>query len=483
MGKGRGVDVTGENRSGKAEAEQLEAYFDRLWPLLRSLTGDGVRETHEILGELLPLTRFEIPSGTKVLDWTVPKEWRVREAYLVGPDGHRRLDVRDNNLHLLNYSIPFRGRVSRQDLDAHLHSLPELPEAVPYVTSYYQERWGFCLSHEERLALPEGDYEVVIDTELVEGSMTISEAVLPGESAEEVLLSCYTCHPSLANNELSGPLVLSHLYRRLATLPRRRYTYRFVLVPETIGSIAYLSLKGSHLLHSMVAGYIIHCVGTNGPFHLKQTRRGDSLADRAAAAVLSEGNAQDLVTTPFRPDRGSDERQYNSPGFNLPVASIVRCPASSYPEYHSSLDDKSFVSFPAMVETIGVYEKVCGALEANLVYRNLKPFGEPQLGRRGLYSTLGDRKRPVDRSALLWVLNQSDGTQDLLSIAAQSGLPWSEIVRAAERLREADLIAPCDPQEARPGEPLFGDFSSFKLEAFEAPAAAGGRRAKRKRMG
>ena len=470
--------MTGERKSGEAEARQLEAYFDRLWPLLRSLTGEGVRATHDILGELLPLTRFEVPSGTKVLDWTVPREWRVREAYIVGPDGRRRLDVRSNNLHLLNYSVPFRGRLSRQDLDAHLYSLPELPEAVPYITSYYQDRWGFCLSHRERLALPEGDYEVVIDSELVEGSMTISEAVLPGEAAEEILLSCYTCHPSLANNELSGPLVLSHLYRRLAARPRRRYTYRFVLVPETIGSIAYLSLKGSHLLHRMAAGYIINCVGTEGAFHLKQTRRGDSPADRAAAAVLGEDAADRLEVIPFRPDRGSDERQYNSPGFNLPVASLMRCPPSSYPEYHSSLDNKDFVSFPAMVETIGIYEKICGALEANLVYRNLKPFGEPQLGRRGLYSTLGDRSRPIDRSALLWVLNLADGTKDLLSIAEQSGLPWSEIARAAERLQEAELIAACDPQDARPGEPLFGDFQTVKLEAYEVAPPAGPRRAK-----
>ena len=219
---------------------------------MRSITGEGVRLTHDILGEVVPLKRFEIPSGTEVFDWTVPQEWVVREAYVITPDGRRILDVRDNTLHLLNYAVPFRGELSRAELDAHLYSLPEQPDAIPYVTSYYAPRWGFCLSHNERVALPEGQYQVVVNTEYIDGSLTLSEAVLPGESEQEVLLSTYTCHPAMANNELSGPLVTAFLYRRLAAWKRRHYTYRFVFLPETIGSLAYLQLRGEHLKRQLV---------------------------------------------------------------------------------------------------------------------------------------------------------------------------------------------------------------------------------------
>jgi aminopeptidase-like protein len=292
---------------GGDSPEDIATYFDRLWPILRSITGEGVRETHEILAELVPLKRIEIPTGTAVFDWTVPQEWVVREAYVIAPGGERILDVLDNNLQLLNYSMPFDGVVSRTELVEHLHTLPDQPEAIPYVTSYYSPRWGFCTSHRDLELLPEGDYRVVIDTELIDGSLTISEAVLPGDEDAEVLLSAYTCHPSLANNELSGPLVTAFLYRRMAALPRRRLTYRFVFLPETIGSISYLARHGAHFKQKMVAGYVVTCIGDGGSFTYKRSRRGGSAADRAAAHVLRTGRHEHRILD-FFPDSGSDER-------------------------------------------------------------------------------------------------------------------------------------------------------------------------------
>lgn len=429
------------NLEDLGETRELEAYFDRLWPLLRSITGEGVRATHAILSEIIPLTRYEIPSGTRVFDWTVPREWHVRDAYVTAPDGKRLFDVRENNLHLLNYAAPFSGSVSRAELDRHLHSLPELPYAIPYVTSYYQERWGFCCAHSDRMALQDGTYEVVIDSELFEGSLTLGDAFLPGDSKQEVLFSSYSCHPSLANNELSGPLVLAALYRRIAAWPKRRFSYRFVLAPETIGSLSYLAMYGRHLVENLVAGYVVTCVGTESAFRFKRTRRGDSLADRAAELVLEERSPGGCLVEDFRPDRGSDERQYNSPGFNLPVGAIMRCPPSGYPEYHSSADNKELISFPVLVETADSLESIARALEENRRHYNACPHGEPQLGRRGLYGTLGDRNRPRDRKALMWVLNYSDGGHDLFDIARLSGHSWREVRTAAARLREAGLLA------------------------------------------
>lgn len=424
-----------------AEQTEIAATFDRLWPILRSLTGAGVRETHDILGELLPLERFEIPSGTPVFDWTVPPEWVVREAYVVTPGGRRILDVRENTLHLVNYAVPFRGQLSLEELEPHLYSLPDQPDAVPYVTSYYTPRWGFCLAHRERERLPEGHYEVVVDTEHLDGSrggsLTLSEAVLPGETDEEVLLSTYTCHPSLANNELSGPLVTAFLYRRLALWERRRYTYRFVFAPETIGALAYLKLRGDLLKRHLVAGYVVTCAGDDAPFTYKRSRRGDTLADRAALHVLSR--FPDTKVRAFFP-QGSDERQYGSPGFDLPVGSIMRSMYGTYSEYHTSLDNRDFISFAALQGTVDVYERVLRALEHNGRFRNLAPYGEPNLGKRGLYPERGT-ERPEERvAATLWVLNYSDGLHDLLQIADMSGLGVGILADAARACVAAGLL-------------------------------------------
>ena len=419
--------------------EEIELLVDRLWPILRSITGNGVRETLTILSEVAPLSRIEVPSGTKVFDWTVPPEWVVREAYVLTPTGERILDVHENNLHLLNYSAPFRGRLTRTQLDAHLYSLPEQPRAIPYVTSYYERRWGLCISQNQRDRLPEGDYEVVIDTEHIQGSLSIGEAVLPGDDEEEVLISTYTCHPSLANNELSGPLVAAFLHRRLAQWTSRRLTYRFVFAPETIGAIAYLSLRGEHLREQLLAGYVVTCVGAGDRFTLKRSRRGDTLADRAALHVLSQLPKQPRVIDFF--PSGSDERQYCSPGFNLPVASVMRSMYGTYPEYHTSLDDRDLISCRALQESIDVYERTLRVLDTNRSYVSRMPMCEPQLAPRNLYSTLGTRESTGLTDALLWVLNYADGEHDLLAVAEMSGLALADLVCAASACRDAGLVS------------------------------------------
>ena len=418
--------------------ELIEALFDRLWPLLRSLTGEGVRTTHDILSEYLPLQRIEVPSGTRVFDWIVPKEWVVREAHVFAPDGRRILDVADNNLRLVNYSVAFRGTLSRAALDAHLHSRPDMPDAIPYVTSYYEPRWGFCLSQHERDALPDGDYEVVVDTELKDGALTISEAVLPGLESDEVLISTYTCHPSLANNELSGPLVAALLYRRLAAWPERRLTYRFVFAPETIGAIAYLALRGDHLREHLVAGYVATCCGLDTHFTYKRSRRGASLADRAVVHALTALGVAHRIRD-FAPT-GSDERQYGSPGFDLPVGSLMRGAYGDYPEYHTSLDNKSLIDFSALRGTIDTYEAVCRTLDRNVTFESLLPYGEPQLGRRGLYPTLGAPDQAERVAAMMWVLNLSDGGHDLLSIAERSGVSIDSLWTAAAAAQKAGIL-------------------------------------------
>jgi aminopeptidase-like protein len=427
---------------------EIEMLLDRLWPILRSITGEGVRETLAILSEVVPLQRIEVPSATKVFDWTVPPEWVVREAYVLTPSGERILDVRENNLHLLNFSAPFRGTLSRAQLEEHLYSLPDQPHAIPYITSYYERRWGLCISQHQREALPEGDYEVVIDTEHIEGSLSIGEAVLPGEGEGEVLISTYTCHPSLANNELSGPLVAAFLYRRLSRWPVRRLTYRFVFAPETIGAIAYLSLRGEHLCKHLLAGYVVTCVGIEDRFTLKRSRRGDTLADRAALYVLSRLSPAPKVIDFF--PSGSDERQYCSPGFNLPVASVMRTMYGCYPEYHTSLDDRDLISCAALRGSVDVYERILHSLDTNRLYLSQAPFCEPQLSPRGLYGTLGTRDSAAFTDALLWLLNFADGEHDLLEVAHMSGIDIDELAAAARACAGAGLVSEVTPREVTP---------------------------------
>lgn len=420
------------------DAVALEEYFDRLWPICRSITGDGFRRSLDILSELVPWQKHRFPTDQKVLDWTVPKEWNVSDAYIVDPNGTRRASFKENNLHLMGYSIPFRGTLPLSELQSHLHSLPDQPDAIPYLTSYYKERWGFCLRHQELEELPEGDYQVVVDTRLEDGYLEFGEAILEGETDEEILLSSYLCHPSLANNELSGPLVLSFLYRHIESWPRRRYTYRFVVVPETIGAIAFLSMQGQNLKQNLVAGYQLTCVGDGGPFTFKKSRRGDSLADRAGLAFMKQMGATNVI--PFSPAVGSDERQYCSPGFNLPVASLMRTMYTCYPAYHTSLDNKDLMSFHGMAEVVDAYEKMALSLERNRYYVNQCPFGEPQLGARGLFRSISGKQRHLEELALWWLLNYSDGEHDLFDISELSGLSVEVLDQVALRLIEADLL-------------------------------------------
>lgn len=422
--------------------ELLEGYFDRLWPICRSITGNGFRDSLAILRELIPLEVHEVPSGTQVFDWTIPKEWNIREAYIVGPDGRKIADFKTNNLHVVNYSTPVNAVMQFDELCPHLHTLPNQPDAIPYVTSYYREEWGFCMDHRTFTSLPrQGDYRVYIDSTLEAGSLTYGDLVLPGSTKDEILFSTYLCHPSMANNELSGPLVTAFLYQRLNAMTERKFTYRFVFVPETIGAIAYLAENGNRMKERVRAGYVLTCVGDAAPYTYKRSRRGNSLADRAAEYVLNCSHAYSVRVLDYFP-YGSDERQYCSPGFDLPVGSIMRSMYGTFPEYHTSLDNREFIDFDSMLNTVNTYYEVCNLLEKDLVYKNTVMDCEPQLGRRNLYPSLGGAAG--DRSVLLdmlWILNYSDGNHSLLDIALKSEVGFDRLAKAAEILLSAGLLA------------------------------------------
>lgn len=424
--------------------DTLEEYFDRLWPLPRSLTGDANRKTLDILAELIPdLTQIEVPAGTQCFDWNVPPEWNPRAAWIKDETGKTVVDFADNNLHLLGYSEPFSGTLTFDELEPHLYSLPDFPQWIPYLTSYYARRWGFCLPHEQLVGLDRSaTYTVNVDTTLDDdGSMTVGEVVLPGATTDEVLFSTYICHPSLANNELSGPLVSAYLYSKLKERPDRHYTYRFIFVPETIGTIYYLSQHGLRFKDELAAGFVVTCVGDPGRFTYKKSRRGDSLPDRATLAVLGQTDGE-VVIEDFFPG-GSDERQYCSPGFDLPVGSLMRSRYGTYDEYHTSGDDKDFVSFEAMIETGDKFLEVIDLMERNDYYVNQLPYGEPQLGKRGLYPTLGSQKAHADTvQAMMWLLNLCDGHHDLIDIVERSGMPHGLLIELLDQLLEQDLVLP-----------------------------------------
>lgn len=421
--------------------KEIEAYFDRLWPINRSLTGNGVRESLQILSELIDLTITEIPSGTRCFDWNVPPEWNIKEAWIKDSKGNFIVNFKENNLHILGYSTPIHTKMKYEDLSSHLYTLPDYPAWIPYLTSYYKRRWGFCMKHTDFLKLDQEDtYEVFIDSTLDDnGAMTIGEAVIEGHSEEEILFSTYICHPSLANNELSGPLVSAFLYKALKKKPKPKYTYRFVFVPETIGSIYYLSVHGDHLRDKLAAGYVITCIGDPGNFTYKRSRRGNSLADRAAETVLKQTETVYNLLDFF--PSGSDERQYCSPGFNLPVGSLIRTLYGKYPQYHTSADNRDFISFEAMENSVLKYLDIVQLLEYNQKYINKMPFCEPQLGKRGLYPTLGSQKHTESLiRSMMWILNLSDGEQDLIDISNRSGIPVRDLYDVVDKLLEHDLL-------------------------------------------
>lgn len=422
--------------------EELHALVAELHPLGRSITGDDLRRSLRRLGELAPMRLHEVPTGTRVLDWEIPREWQVRSARLVAPDGELVADYHRSNLELVAYSTPFRGRLGLDELQPHLHSLPDRPSLVPYRTAFYREEWGFCLPHARRERLAAGSYEVAIDASLEPGAMTLGEILLPGESGEEVLISTHTCHPSLANDNLSGMVVSAALARAIAALPRR-YTYRFVFVPTTIGAIAWLA-RNEAAVARIRHGLVIAGVGDADVLRYKRSRREDAEIDRAAAVVLRDaGAAGELL--PFSPV-GYDERQYCSPGFDLPVGALSRGRSGGYPEYHTSADTPGFVLPERLAETVQRCLEIFEVLEGNRAYLNLSPRGEPMLGRRGVFSAQAwPSHSDAALQAALWTLNLSDGRHTLLDVAERSGLPFPTVRAAAEALETAGLLAASPP--------------------------------------
>jgi aminopeptidase-like protein len=419
--------------------EELYKLVAELYPICRSITGDGVRRTLEIVGrEVGGLEVSEVPTGTQVLDWTVPREWNVRDAWVADAAGQRVVDFQASNLHLLGYSVPVRATMPLAELRQHLFTLPDHPDWVPWRTSYYAERWGFCASQRLVDSLPDGDYEVCVDTTLADGHLTYGEHLVEGRTDEEVLVSCHVCHPSLANDNLSGIAVATGLARRLAG-SRPRYSYRFLFAPGTIGSITWLD-RNEDRVGRIRHGLVLACVGDPGGFTYKRSRRGDADIDRAVAHVLGRSGRPHRVVdfTPY----GYDERQYCSPGFDLPVGCLSRTPYAAYPEYHTSADDLDLVGPAQLQESLEVCWEVVQLLEADRRYVNLSPKGEPQLGRRGLYGQIGGRSDAEERQmAMLWVLNQSDGRMSLLDVAERSGVPLALLAEVAAALEEAGLLA------------------------------------------
>jgi len=417
----------------------IHALAKRLWPINRSITGDGVRETLSILKEILPeLVTYEVPSGTQVFDWTIPKEWRVNDAYIVTPSGKRICEFKKNNLHLVGYSTPIRSRLSLSELQNHLYSLPNQPNAIPYITSYYKERWGFCLTHEERECLEDGEYEVFIDSELFDGGLTYGEVLIKGEASKEVFISTYVCHPSMANNELSGPCVTTFLAKKLKGLGRTKYSYRLIFIPETIGSITYLSKNIEHLKKSVVAGFNVSCVGDNRDYSYLPSRNGNTLSDQVAKHVLKYTCSTYKSYT--WSDRGSDERQYCAPGIDLPIASIMRTKYGKYDEYHTSLDDLINVVTAEGLE--GGFNAIWNAIEAleRNVYPKVKVLCEPQLGKRGLYPTLSTKASGAEVRLMMDLITWSDGTRSLIEIAELCSSPIWELYPIVDKLSSHNLM-------------------------------------------
>ena len=416
--------------------EMYRLAFD-LYPICRSITGDGLRASLKILQQVIPVEIHEVPTGTQVFDWTVPREWNVRDAYVLNVLGKKVIDFQRHNLHLLNYSIPFHGTLTLEELKKHLHTIPDQPDWIPYCTSYYQENWGFCISHNQFLSLEEGRYEVLIDTSLEPGNLSYGELYLPGYSTEEILFSCHCCHPSLANDNLSGIVLSTFLANELKNL-KTRYSYRFLFIPGTIGSITWLALNEDRVTN-IKGGLVIACVGDPGILQYKKSRRGDTEIDKAAGHVLKQ-SGQDYEIHEFSP-YGYDERQYCSPGFNLPVGSLTRTPHGCYIEYHTSADNLNLVKPEYLADSYTKYLSVINILENNRRFLNTNPKCEPQLGKRGLYEAFGGRKNSSDYElAILWLLNFSDGHHSLLDIADRSNLPFSYVQEVSQVLLENELL-------------------------------------------
>ena len=464
------TDASDPRQAGLPDGDDLYQFVADLLPMRRCITGAGLRETLLAIGERVPLRITEVASGTSVLDWTVPREWHVRDAY-VAFEGRRIIDWADSPLHVVQYSVPVRDSMPLWALRSHLHTLPEQPALVPYRTSYYAPTWGFCLSDDALTALAEeigenGELEVVIDADLVDGSLTYGEVVVPGETEGEILLSAHACHPALANDNASSLAVATMVARRLLDGPTLRHSVRVLFAPGTIGALAWLD-RAHARLGDIRHGLVLANLGDAGGFAYKRTRRGTldaPLAVDTAVEVVLRDRAAPLDVRPFEP-MGYDERQFASPGFNLPVGRLTRTPHGEYPEYHTSGDDLSLMRPDSLAESVEVIEQIIRTLDADRTYRNRQPYGEPQLGRRGLYATMGGSAHgPLAQQAVLWVLNLSDGGHSLLDIARRSGLPFDAIREAADRLTEAELL---DERPAAPTHAGDGviDPSSLRMSA------------------
>ena len=419
--------------------KEIHELAQKLWPINRSITGEGVRETLSEIQKIIPTLKVNsISSGTQVFDWTVPKEWRVNDAYIISPDGTKICNFSENNLHLLGYSIPFRGKLSLKELKEHLFTLPDQPNAIPYITSYYEERWGFCLKHEQFQNLKDGEYEVFIDTELFNGELNYGELLIKGESEKEVFLSTYVCHPSMANNELSGPTVVTFLAKWLLSIKKPRFSYRIIFIPETIGSISYLSLNHEQMKKKVFAGFNVSCVGDDRSYSYLPSRDGNSISDKIALHVLNWIDPNFVKYSWL--DRGSDERQYCAPGIDLPIASIIRTKYGKYPEYHTSLDDLKVVVTPKGLD--GGYWAIRRAIEAIERNKNFKVsvLGEPQMGKRGLYPTLSTKKSTAEVKLMMDFISFCDGTASLLQIANKLNVAIWDLYDICDKLEEHNLL-------------------------------------------
>lgn len=434
-----GPDATKSAATGSS----MHGLIERLYPICRSITGDGVRHTLDVLSESIPIERHEVASGTEVFDWTVPPEWNITDAYVKDSTGRKVIDFQQHNLHVVNYSEPVRATMTLDELRPRIFTLPDFPDRIPHRTSYFNRTWGFCMRHNDYLALEDDEYEVAIDSTLDDaGHLTYGELLIPGDSDEEILFSTHVCHPSLCNDNLSGIALATFLARSILDRPERRLSYRFLFIPGTIGSITWLATQPEGRA-DITGGLILSTAGDPGSMHYKRTRRGDHPIDTAVEYVL-EASGEDHSIRDFEP-YGYDERQYSSPGIGMEMGSLTRTPYGQFDEYHTSADDLFYVKADALADTLAKHVAVVDVLEGNQRYRNLSPNCEPQLGRRGLYAALGGRKGDNSAElAVLWVLNFADGEHSLLDVAKRSGLSFAAVRTAADALLDVELIEPLD---------------------------------------
>ena len=418
---------------------EILALAARIFPICRSITGDGVRQTLREVGAHIDLELHEVATGTPVLDWTIPREWNIRDAWIKNARGEKIVDFNRSNLHVMSYSVPVRQRMSLAELKQHIYTLPDQPDLIPYRTSYYAENWAFCMPHRQFEALRDETYEVSIDSSLTDGHLTYGEYLHKGETEDEFLLSAHVCHPSLANDNCSGIALLTHLAKRISGL-RTRYSYRFLFAPGTIGAITWLARNEDRVVR-IKHGLVVSMVGDRGGPTYKKSRRGNAEIDRAMVHSLEHSGLSPVIEE-FYP-YGYDERQYCSPGFNLPVGLLSRSKFGAIPEYHTSADNLDFIRPEALSESYRLINETIGAIEANGIYCNTSPKGEPQLGKRGLYGAIGgDKDAAAANMAMLWILNQSDGTNSLLDIAERAKLPFAVVERTAKLLVDHGLLKP-----------------------------------------